>query len=41
MARSSPSIEQQKQVNDCEANNVGVMHNERTESFMCLQLLVT
>ena len=35
----SPSIEQQKQVCNCETNNVGVVHNEWT-NHLCLQALV-
>ena len=30
MIRFTPSIEQQKQVYDCNANNVGMVYNEQT-----------
>ena len=35
-----PSIKQQKQTYNGKANDVGMVYNEQTESFMCLQVLV-
>ena len=34
MVYFSPSIEQQKQIYDCEANNVGVVYNEQSIIYM-------
>ena len=36
----SRTIEQHKQVYDCEANDVGVLYTERTKFFTCLQALI-
>ena len=41
MVHFSPSIEQQKQIYNCEAKDVGVVYNERTNRLRVYRRLLT